>query len=399
MGKAQAVRFRHVFFLHGFDPRGPAAYHAMYEREAAKQAALDETTLTVSKRENLGPHASRWTVCASEEGAETETRYEFLRWDDIVRRHWPKRKWPLFRLMVGYLAAFRQAHFLGLLRRTARPAYLAIFFPPLLVSGFALAGLLIAAAGALLALAVGGPGWSAVLAFLAIGGASMVAWDRLETRLNPCWLARVFGFLVAWSKGRIAGLEDRQTYFATKIAAGLDDPAPDEILVVGHSIGAQHAVSVLNRLEEMRPGSLSDPRLKLLTLGQCIPLLARLLDAQRFREDLGQLIVDHPLVWIDVTSPADPASSCAIDPLAATDRLRRREQPVHPIHVSPRFHLLMPREAFRKIRRDPLLFHFQYLMAQELPGPYNFYRLTAGPEPFAPPGERIGWTLNAGEAP
>jgi hypothetical protein len=37
-------------------------------------------------------------------------------------------------------------------------------------------------------------------------------------------------------------------------------------------------------------------------------------------------------------------------------------------------------------------------MAQEIAGPYNFFRLTAGPDPLAPPGDRIGWTLNAGEA-
>lgn len=392
------IRKRHVFFLHGFDPRGPAAYHSMYAREAAKQARLDGAEIAVTKRENDGPRASFWTVNASFDGQETDTRYEFLRWDDIVRRHWPKRKWPLLTLMIGYLLAFREARFLGMLRRAAMPAYLAIFFPPVLVSAFILAGLMLAVLAVLLAGDQGAPWWGALLAFVAVCAAWVFVWDRLEASWNPCWLARVFGFLVSWAKDQVDGLDERHREFAGRLAAGLDDPAPDEILIVGHSIGAQHAIAALNRLEEMRPGSLSDPRLKLLTLGQCIPLLARLLGAKKFREDLGRLIVDHPLLWVDVTSPADPASSCAIDPLAATDRLRGPEQPVHPIQVSPRFHLLMPREQFRKVRRDPLLFHFQYLMAQELAGPYNFFRLTAGPDPLAPPGERIGWTLNAGEA-
>ncbi len=395
---AGPIRKRHVFFLHGFDPRGPAAYHSMYSREAAKQAALDGATVSVSKRENDGPRASAWNVEASHDGQQTETRYEFLRWDDIVRRHWPKRKWPLLVLMIGYLLAFREARFLGMLRRSARPAYLAIFFPPMLVGAFILAGLLLAGGAAFLAVSLGAPWWGSLLSFFAVCAAWVFAWDRLETAWNPCWLARVFGFLVAWAKDRIDGLDERHRFFAERLAAGLDDPSPDEILIVGHSIGAQHAISALNRLEEMRPGSLADPRLKLLTLGQCIPLLARLLGAKAFREDLGRLIVDHPLVWVDVTSPADPASSCAIDPLAATDRMRSEGQPVHPIQVSPRFHLLMPKEAFQKVRRDPLLFHFQYLMAQEIAGPYNFFRLTAGPRPLSPPSDRIGWSLNAGEA-
>lgn len=67
------IRKRHVFFLPGFDPRGPAAYHSMYEREAAKQAKLDETEVAVTKRENDDPRASVWSVNARFDGQETET--------------------------------------------------------------------------------------------------------------------------------------------------------------------------------------------------------------------------------------------------------------------------------------------------------------------------------------
>lgn len=397
-GRAR-IRKRHVFFLHGFDPRGPAAYHSMYNREAAKQARLDGAEIAVSKRENDGPRASLWTVKARFDGQDTETRYEFLRWDDIVRRHWPKRKLPLLSLMTGYLLAFREAHFLGMLRRSARPAFLAILFPPVLVAGFILAGLILAVLAALLAGNLGAPWWGSLLCFAAICAGWVFAWDKLEAAWNPCWLARVFGFLVAWAKGRIAGLDQRHRDFAERLAAGLDDPGPDEILVVGHSIGAQHAVATLNRLEEMRPGALLDPRLKLLTLGQCIPLLARLQGAEPFREDVRRLILEHAIEWIDVTSPADPGSSCAVDPLAPTGQHRPPGAPIHPTQVSPRFHRLLPKEAFQKVRRDPLLFHFQYLMAQEIPGPYNFFRLTAGPDPLAPPGDRIAWTLHPGDLP
>ena len=393
------IQRRHVFFLHGFDPRGPAAYHSMYAREAAKQAALDGATVTVTKRQNDGRQASRWTVRADYDGQTTETRYEFLRWDDIVRRHWPKRKGPLLALVLNYLRAFREARFLALLRRTARPAYLAIYFPPFLVGVFLLAGVVTALVAGAVASALGLPWWGALAAPIAVCVAWPFLWDRLEASWNPCWLARVFGFLAAWAQGSVDDLAARHRVFAERLAAGLDDPALDEILVVGHSIGAQHAIAALNRLEELRPGSLADPRLKLLTLGQCIPLLARLTGAERFRDDVSRLILEHRLEWVDVTSPADPGSSCAVDPLAPTGRDRPPGAPLLPIQVSPRFHRLMPRQAFRKIRRDPLLFHFQYLMAQEIPGPYNFFRLTAGPAPLAPPGERIAWTMLPGQLP
>jgi hypothetical protein len=388
---------RHTFFLHGFDPRGPGAYHELYSEDAAKQALLDGTQITVGRRRNDGKQASYWDVSSTVEGVTTQTRYEFLRWDDMIRRHWPRGRWALLSLMLSYLRAFFQARFLNQLRRTARPAFLAIMFPPFLVLCFALIGLGLGAGLGVLAVAAGLPSWAGLLVFALVAAAWVLAWDKLETAWNPCWLARVFGYLVYWAEDRIEGLEERHQLFATRIAAGLDDPEPQEILVVGHSIGAQHAIASLVRLEEIRPGSLADPRLKLVTLGQCIPLLARLRGAERFREDVGRLVVDYPLKWIDVTSPADPASSCAVDPLAPTLRVRDASQPMHPIQVSPRFHVLLPREAFRKIRRDPLLFHFQYLRAQEIAGPYSFFAITAGGSALQPPGRRIDWTLHSSD--
>jgi hypothetical protein len=50
------------------------------------------------------------------------------------------------------------------------------------------------------------------------------------------------------------------------------------------------------------------------------------------------------------------------------------------VRRSPRFHVQMSPEAYRALRREPLAFHFHYLRAAEIPGEYDFFRLTAGPE-------------------
>ena len=40
-GGAAAVKRRAVFYIEGYDPRGPSHYHGLYRDEAAKQAKLE----------------------------------------------------------------------------------------------------------------------------------------------------------------------------------------------------------------------------------------------------------------------------------------------------------------------------------------------------------------------
>lgn len=50
----------------------------------------------------LGPLVSAWNVDSGEDDHEVSSFYQFLRWDDLVRRHWQP---SLPRLRVAQLAA------------------------------------------------------------------------------------------------------------------------------------------------------------------------------------------------------------------------------------------------------------------------------------------------------
>src|SRR5437867_10470624 len=95
------VRKRCFFYLSGFDPKGAAHYHALYRDEAAKQAQVSGMSVEVGRRQKTAQGNAFWQVTAhNREGPESpespagtvETRYEFLRWDDIVREHWPRNQ-------------------------------------------------------------------------------------------------------------------------------------------------------------------------------------------------------------------------------------------------------------------------------------------------------------------
>lgn len=40
--------------------------------------------------------------------------------------------------------------------------------------------------------------------------------------------------------------------------------------------------------------------------------------------------------------------------------------------------------TWKKIQRDKMRLHFQYLMASELPNQYDYFRMTAGPNRLEP---------------
>ncbi|HEX7260303.1 MAG TPA: hypothetical protein VF258_00650, partial [Luteolibacter sp.] len=92
------VRKRHVFYFSGFDPRGPAHYHTLYGEQAKLQAPLNGLDLTIGKRRRSGKLANAWTISLA--GGATETEYEFLRWDDIIRSRWPKNEMQLLKSAV-----------------------------------------------------------------------------------------------------------------------------------------------------------------------------------------------------------------------------------------------------------------------------------------------------------
>jgi hypothetical protein len=90
------VRRRCVFYVSGFDPKGASFYHALYMEQALLQSALNGTKLDVGPRQRLPGGNSFWDVKSATAQGPVETHYEFMRWDDVVRAHWPKNELQLW---------------------------------------------------------------------------------------------------------------------------------------------------------------------------------------------------------------------------------------------------------------------------------------------------------------
>jgi len=376
---ARRVRRRLVFYLGGFDPQGPAHYHRLYAEEAARQAAVSGYAIDVGPRERAGPHASRWAADATwPDSTRVQSTIEFLRWDDIVREHWPRSRWAVMLSALGTTARQVANGVLWKILKTSWPAFLVLFMPPLLV--IALLAMLVAIAALATSLVLHGPVLTAVALTAALVWLLSLFGRWAEAKVQMAWLMRSTRFILQQANGEVPALETRLDEFAGRLVAAHASAGVDEILVVGHSSGAMLAVSVVARALTNAPARLdAGPSLSLLTLGECIPMLSYQPPAAAFRAELARIATSSAWSWVDFTAPPDGCCFALVDPTAACEQRGGSTDWHPPKRLSPRFAQLFEADTYRGIRRDKYRCHFQYLMASERPGAYDYFAITAGP--------------------
>ena len=290
-------------------------------------------------------------------------------------------------MLRAYARMLRHAprQFLGL-RKTMPHGLFAIFYPLIYFAG----GLLASALAAVLAGA--GAGWLAGNA--ALGGAAgllvfLLAWRLVlayEKKLQTSLLARIFAFVTRYAVHGVPDLDALLAGAAQRIAALARDGDTDEILVVGYSVGSILATRTMAQaLEQLEaaPAPRAGPALALLTLGNCIPLLALFPQARGYHEELARLGASARIDWIDVSSPTDWASAALQNPLEVCDIAHRTRGRGWPLMTSPRFHTLFTAENYQRMIRDKHHMHTQYLMSTEKAGRYDFFAITAASVPLA----------------
>ena len=81
------VRRRLVIYVQGYDPRGLAEYYRMFRREFRRTCELYGLTGKIGGPQNDPKRfTTAWDVTTNGDGWQVETRYMFLRWEDIIRK-------------------------------------------------------------------------------------------------------------------------------------------------------------------------------------------------------------------------------------------------------------------------------------------------------------------------
>lgn len=367
------VRRRRVFYLPGYDPFPPRRYRELYRTEGAKQAAISDYDLTLRPRSGDG---FGWHVDAHIDGQDVTAEVEVLVWSDIVQssmnRSIPATYWQMARTAWIYIAT---GALFRLMRLRKGPVIAALYPVVALLVQLALA--LLAGWGLARGIALIWPAgaWGGVIAGLGLVWAVLRLLQRRDNRLFAYYLMHDYAFSARWRGANPPALEDRMASFTAQIAAALDEDW-DEVLVVGHSSGAHLAVSCLADL--IRDGRMAAPgRLAFLSLGQVIPMVSFLPDANRLRGDLQVMSEQLDIPWIDVTAPGDGCAFALCDPVAVSGLATTTQR--WPLVISAAFTQTLSPETWKTLRWRFFRLHFQYLCAFDRPGDYDYFTLTAGP--------------------
>ena len=383
--RTRPVRRRTVFYIGGFDPKGAAHYHALYRDEAAKQAQVSGLTVKVDKRQKSAYGNAFWQLEAPGPEGVVQTRYEVMRWDDIVRQHWPRNQARLVWDMLTTTALNLRTGALWHMFKLSWPPVVALVAPVALLLAVLLGAPLLAW-GVFAALHVAGLLWAAAAAAATLAGA-LWAGLKLQQKYSMLWMMRSYAFTAQQAQGRVPALDERLAEHARALLAAVSSGDNDEALLVAHSSGSIMAATVLAKALEIDPtlgrGANRATTVSLLTLGQWIPLLGCLPQAVGFRADLQRLVSAEGLDWIDFGAPPDGCCFALVDPIAACGVVPAVPHLDRPKLLSPRFADMFEAPVYTALRRDRFRIHFQYLMASERNVPYDFFAITAGHQTLA----------------
>lgn len=382
----KTIARRKVFYIPGYDPIHPRRYRELYRKESAVQAAISDYAVTL--RPKSGGGAYGWEVEGRFGATRTEAQIDVLIWSDIVRGSMSNT------IAATYLQLLRTAWIyistgaLWRLMRLRKGPVIAALYPVVFLLwqlGLALLAAWIVLKLVMLAMTATGMDMqglglvlilAAGLAGLALGLA-ILRWFRAKDGwFFAYYLMHDFAFSAHLRGAYPPALEARMAQFGDAVAAALADPV-DEVLVVGHSSGAHFALSVLADL--LRTGRVppEGPELSFLSLGQVVPMVSFLPDAQRVRTDLQYLSESDALTWVDVTAPGDGCSFALCDPVAVSGVARAGKR--WPLVLSAAFTQTLSPERWKALRWRFFRLHFQYLCAFDRPGDYDYFAITAGP--------------------
>jgi hypothetical protein len=372
----------------GFDPASPRKYHRLYAEQSERQGALTGVRYEVGELLPIDEVTSGWTVTATHpDGRVVEVDYRFLHWFEQVREAWPKEGPGLFLGFWKALMAYRDAGLLAKAKAEARVVWLTAWAPIVLAAAYALAFCLVVAilmaAGALIARSLHTPWYVGALPPLLLFLLLMPGWRRFDAILPVGWAGRGMIGVTRAARGETPEFAQKGFEFAERLAAAEAEGGYDEILVAAHSMGAQQACRALGRAVMLNPALGRLRRVRLLTLGSLLPFYS-MTEAwaggdPAWREEMKALVDADWIDWLDVTAPADAGCAAALHPLTGLDL---GEPAGRPHRRSPRWGDILSAETIRRLKRAPLDYHFQYIMAAERPGEFDFFSLTAGPEPI-----------------
>jgi hypothetical protein len=171
-------------------------------------------------------------------------------------------------------------------------------------------------------------------------------------------------------------IEQRLDKLAAELVAAASSSAADEILVVGHSLGAVLAVDLLDRALKLDPtrGRNKIP-VTFLSVGSSILKIGLHPKAIRFRAMVERVARSRAIFWGDYQALVDPLNFYKSRPMAEMGLSTEDEATVRVV----RFSRMLDHDIYQRIRLNFFRLHCQFVSGNDKRTSYDYFMLTCGP--------------------
>nr|HEV8009885.1 alpha/beta hydrolase [Bradyrhizobium sp.] len=310
----------------------------------------------------------------------TRITFEMLRWDDLILRD--SERGMLSRLGQSALSLFNFAATGTLFRYVYANWKYAVFFlfPYFYVALFWLVG---AGIGYAVTRLAGLTGAYAAISGLCIAVAifaGLMRWLGPRRRINHVLDDAIFSRQFLY--GQRPEMEKRIDDFAGRIIERARQADVDEILVVGHSLGAALTLAAVARGLKQDPElGQHGPTLCVLTVGATIPKFSLHPKGDRIRQATQIVAGELSIHWTEYQARDDAVSFYRFDPVTLK-RVSRDRSDGRPNIRRVQIHSMMDPASFRRNKHDYMRMHYQFLMGNGQRAPYDYCMIMCGPLDF-----------------
>lgn len=366
-GKPVARRL--VFHIGGYDP---ITSHASAQRRFVREIARFQRTWSVKAAVD-GLHETadqiRWNVATTGPDWLVETDYRLVRWHDVIEAF--GRRSTGSRISLGILS-FLDFVLAGTLWRylLTNWRYALFFLYPLVMFGLLIAvafliGVVAFKITGSIPIATGG-GLFGIVAVLA----GPWRWLHLGNLFDD-WI-----FSHEYIRRGNSEIEQRFDRLAAELVAAASNSAADEILVIGHSLGAVLAVDLLDRALKLDPtlGRKKVP-VTFLSVGSSILKIGLHPKAVRFRSAMERVANARAIFWGDYQALVDVLNFYKSRPMAEMGLSTENEATIRVVRLSQ----MLDDDIYQRIRFNFFRLHCQFVSGNDRRASYDYFMLTCGP--------------------
>lgn len=362
------ILLRRVYHIGGYDHARPAVVHERFARELQRFERAWAVS-AVTSEPVVGDDLATWNVLTTGSNWRVETEFRLLRWDDVIDTVGAR---PMWRRIGGGVLSFldfiQAGAFWGYLRGSWR--YALFFLYPFLILALTVA--LSLAGGAALARSTG----STAIGIGATAGFFLLLYYAAERWLFLGLLLDDWIFARRYIRQGDPVLEARLQRIAAEIVQAVHHGAADEIVVIGHSLGAVLAIDLLDRALKAGLGRHGDaPRLVFLSVGSSTLKIGLHRAAKRFRAAASHVGASRCVFWADYQARSDIMNFYRSDPLPLMGLAATGSPLIRRVSIRS----MLDPARYPRIRRNWYRMHCQFVRGNDRRAPYDYFMFTCGP--------------------